>query len=193
MTKVFYYDFETTGLDPKQHAAIQIGGILEIDGQVVDVFNYTMRPYDDDLIDGKALEINRRTAAELRTFEHPTTVLEQVLGRLSKHITVSNRNDQIFLCGYNNVHFDDEFMRQWFVKAGRPKYDFMNYFWNESLDMRVCCAAALAGERPRMENFKLITVARHFGITVDMDQAHDALYDAQLVRELAYRVRVVRR
>lgn len=191
--KILYYDLETTGLDHKQHAPIQFAGLLEIDGQLEMELNYTMKPYPDDLIDRRALEVNGRTMEEIQTFDDPTEVLGWILERLGAHVNIRDRSDQIFLCGYNNIHFDDQFMREWFIKARRPQYDFMNHFWNESLDMRVLCAAALARERKDMPNFKLVTVARHFGIEVDDAKAHEAMYDAELVRALSRRVGVVRR
>jgi len=191
--KILYYDLETTGLDHKLHAPIQFAGLLEINGQLVMELEYTMKPYPNDLVDAKALEVNGRTMEEIHTFDDPTDTLGWILERLSAHVNTRDRSDQIFLCGYNNIHFDDQFMREWFIKARRPQYDFMNHFWNESLDLRVLCGAALAAERHRMPNFKLVTVARHFGIEVDDSKAHEALYDAELVRALSRKVSVVRR
>lgn len=191
--KILYYDFETTGLDHKLHAPIQFAGLLEINGQLVEHMNYTMKPYPNDLIDPKALEVNGRSMGEINLFPDPTDTLGWILERLGKHINTRDRTDKIFLCGYNNIHFDDQFMREWFVKAARPKFDFMNHFWNESLDMRVLAGAALARERHAMDNFKLVTVARHFGIEVDDSKAHEAMYDTELVRELSRKVSVVRR
>lgn len=188
-----YYDLETTGLDPKLHAPIQFAGLLEINGELVAELDYTMKPYPNDLVDAKALEVNGRTMEEIDTFEDPTRVLEWILERLGKHVNTRDRSDQIFLCGYNNIHFDDQFMREWFLKARRPQYDFMNHFWNESLDLRVLCGAALAAQRHTMPNFKLTTVARHFGIEVDDSRAHEAMYDTELVRQLSRKVSVARR
>lgn len=191
--KILYYDLETTGLDPKLHAPIQFAGLLEINGELVAEIEYTMKPYPNDLVDAAALQVNGRTMEEIDTFEDPTTTLGWICERLQKYVNTRDRQDGIFLCGYNNVHFDDEFMREWFLKAGMGKYAYMNHFWNESLDLRVLCAAALARERHQMPNFKLVTVARHFGIEVDDSKAHEAMYDAELVRQLSRKVSVVRR
>jgi DNA polymerase-3 subunit epsilon len=35
-----------------------------------------------------------------------------------------------------------------------------------------------------MENFKLCTVAKHFGIVTDEEKLHDAFYDIQLTRAI---------
>ncbi len=191
--KILYYDLETTGLDHKLHAPIQFAGLLEINGQLVMELNYNMKPYPNDLVDAKALEVNGRTMEDIDSFDDPTETLGWILERLGANVNTRDRSDQIFLCGYNNIHFDDQFLREWFIKAGRPQYDFMNHFWNESLDLRVLCGAALAAERHRMPNFKLTTVARHFGIEVDDSKAHEALYDAELVRALSRKVSIVRR
>lgn len=191
--KILYYDLETTGLDHMLHAPIQFAGLLEIDGQIVESLEYTMKPYPDDLIDAGALQVNGRTMEEISTFADPTDVLGWICERLDKHVNTRSKSDGIFLCGYNNVHFDDQFLRQWFIKAGYDQWAYMNRFWNESLDMRILCAAALVRERSGMPNFKLTTVARHFGIEVDDAKAHEAMYDTELVRALSRKVGVVRR
>lgn len=191
--KILYYDLETTGLDYMQHAPIQFAGLLEVNGEVVEHLDYKMKPYPNDLIDAKALEVNGRTVSQISAFADPTMTLAWVCERLDKYVNTRNKSDGIFLCGYNNVHFDDQFLRRWFTKAGYDQWAYMNRFWNESLDMRILCAAALARERSAMPNFKLTTVARHFGIEVDDSKAHEAMYDAELVRALSRKVSVVRR
>lgn len=191
--KILYYDLETTGLDHLLHTPIQFAGLLEINGTVVEHLNYTMRPYPDDLVDMKALEVNGRSMGEIELFADPTETLGWICKRIDKYVNTRDKADGIFLCGYNNIHFDDQFMRRWFIKAGYDQWAYMNRFWNESLDMRVLCGAALAAERHKMPNFKLVTVARHFGIEVDDAKAHEAMYDTELVRALSRKVSVVRR
>lgn len=191
--KILYYDLETTGLDHNLHAPIQFAGLLEINGELVEELDYKMKPYPNDLVDAKALEVNGRTMEEIDTFADPTMTLAWICERLAKYVNTRDRSDGIFLCGYNNVHFDDQFLRRWFLKAGYDQWAYMNHFYNESLDMRILCAAALVRERASMPNFKLTTVARHFGIEVDDTKAHEALYDTELTRALSRKVTVVRR
>ncbi|MDZ7795548.1 MAG: hypothetical protein U5N56_00180 [Candidatus Marinimicrobia bacterium] len=52
--KFLYFDVETTGLNPAKHDITQLSGLIEIDGEVVDGFNFNLKPYDFTVIDPRA-------------------------------------------------------------------------------------------------------------------------------------------
>lgn len=187
--EIMYYDLETTGLSPNQHGIIQFAGLLEIYGELKMELSYHVKPYPDDLLDGQALAVTGTTTEMMAGYDDPTDALNWIIERTSAHLS-GRRDDKIWLCGYNNAAFDDHFMRAWFLKAGKDKWAFGNLFWNESLDMRIICGAALKSDRPKMPNFKLKTVCEHLGVTVDDTQTHKAMYDAELVRALSRKVKV---
>ena len=54
--KLHFFDLETTGLDEEKCAIVQIGGIIEINGKVVEEFKISMRPHAGALIQEEALK-----------------------------------------------------------------------------------------------------------------------------------------
>jgi DNA polymerase-3 subunit epsilon len=49
-------------------------------------------------------------------------------------------------------------------------------------------AFTVMGERANFDDFKLDTVARHFGIDVQDSALHDAMYDVIVTRDLYYKI-----
>ena len=60
---LFFVDIETTGFSHNRHAIIQIGGILEVDGEEKDRFELEVAPFPTDEIDDEALAVNKCTQA----------------------------------------------------------------------------------------------------------------------------------
>ena len=44
LMKNLWIDLETTGLDVKKHGVVQIAGIVEIDGEIQESFNFFTKP-----------------------------------------------------------------------------------------------------------------------------------------------------
>lgn len=110
------------------------------------------------------------------------TVYKQFVDMLSKYVDRYNKQDKFFLAGYNNAHFDNQFLRSWFIQNG-DKY-FGSWFWSNSIDVMVLATPFLAEKRSQMENFKQGTVAKTLGIEVDDTKLHDALYDIQICKAI---------
>ena len=205
MSKVMYYDLETTGVDYKVSSVRQISGFLEIDGVITDEFNYMVKPfaknlpgYEHNVWVGEEISINGViwnkgaidlvksqgiTSKEIENYTPMEEVYEDLVNKkLLKYINRYNNKEKFHLIGYNNRFFDDPFFRKWFEDCG-DKY-FGSYFWSDSIDVLCIASHHLKDKRHEMENFKLMTVARQMGIEVDESQLHDALYDVKLTREI---------
>lgn len=204
MSRIMYYDLETTGVDYKVSSVRQISGFLEIDGKVTDEFNFMVKPIVKNLIGfehnvwvGEEISINgviwNKGAIELvksqgissKDVENYTPhmeVYEEIVNMLLKYISRYNNKEKFHLIGFNNRFFDDPFFRRWFEDCG-DKY-FGSYFWADSIDALCIASHYLKDRRHEMENFKLMTVARFLGIEVDESQLHDALYDVKLTKEI---------
>ena len=118
--KILFYDLETTGLHPETASIIQLAGIMTEfteDNEVKPLggFNYTMKPRVGREVDSSALDINGYTMEELATFQDDREVFEKFMKFLNKHIDQYNKVDKAILAGYNNTHFDKDFLRQWFI------------------------------------------------------------------------------
>lgn len=177
--KIIYLDTETTGIVCPESGLIQLAGAIEIDGEVVERFNFQVRPFPKDVVSNEALTINGVTDRELALRDRPGRVFSMFLSLLERYVDRFERSDKFHLVGYN-ARFDAEHLRAWFEKNG-DKY-FGSWFWHPAVDVMNFAATVLMGQRPDMGNFKLATVAEALGIPVDEEKIHDASYDIELTR-----------
>ena len=185
MIKILYYDLETTGTDERKHGIHQMSGMLEIDGKVVEDFDYRVQPNPKAKLEPEALAIGRVTEEQVMAYEPMDKVYRRFKAMLQKYVNKFDKSDKIYLCGFNSADFDNRFLRAWFKQNG-DSY-FGSFFYGEDLDVRILAAQYLLNRRAGMENFKLMSVARELGIEVDESKLHDALYDIELTRA-CYRI-----
>lgn len=182
MIKKIFYDLETTGLDPVLNGVHQLSGCIEIDGNIAEYFNIKIKPFGTDEIEDKALEVGGITLEMLGSYQTPQEGHAKFMKLLGKYVNKFDKKDKYFLYGYNNRKFDDNFLRSWFEKLG-DKY-FGSWFCQYTSDIMVLAVEHLLEDIPNMENFKLMTVARHLGIEIDETKAHDAVYDIDISRRV---------
>ena len=186
MRKILFFDVETTGLIAGRNAIHQISGIVDIDGQVVDEFNYHVQPHAGAVIDPEALKVGGVTEAAIMDYPEPSIVYKAMISRLSEHVNKFDKTDKLYLSGFNNARFDNEFLRAFWEK-NNDKY-FGSWFWPNPLDVMILASEAFIDVRPKMPNFKLATVARECGFAVLEAELHNSMYDVQLTREIYYHV-----
>lgn len=180
MTKILFFDLETTGLDDVINGIHQLGGCIEIDGVVVEEFDFKIKPAKHLFIEDEALKVSGITRETIETYESESLVYQKFITMLSKHINKFDKQDKAFLSGWNNIHFDNRFLREFFIRQG-DKF-FGSWFWSNSIDVMVLASEYLKHERPDMPNFKLVTVARELLPEIDESKAHDANYDIEMTR-----------
>ena len=179
--KFIYIDVETTGLTCPESGLIQLAGAIEVDGEVVEEFNFRVRPFPSDVVSEEALAVNGVNREDLPGHDDPERAFSQFLHLLGRHVNPFSRADKFHLVAYN-ADFDAEHLRAWFLKNG-DRF-FGSWFWHPPLDVMTMAAAALMHRRAELANFRLPTVARVLGFEVDESRTHDALYDAMLTRKL---------
>lgn len=177
-----YYDVETTGLNYKRHSIIQLGGIIEIDGKVVEEFNFGIQPHPDAIIDDSALKINNITEKELSKLPEYTVVFNNLINVLSKYVDRFDKTQKFWLIGFNNRAFDDDFLRMFF-RMNKDKY-IGSWFWMNTIDVSVLASQYLYSRRINMPGFSLKDVANELGVQFDEDKLHDALYDAKITKRI---------
>lgn len=182
--KVLYFDTETTGLDPKKHSIIQISGIIEIDGEVKEEFNFRCQPDDYDTVDYEALKVNEITIEQLRTFDTPKGVYEKLIEIFSKYIDKFDPNDKFYPAGHN-VSFDVEFLSEFFKRQGDVYFgSWQNY---RCIDSRLVANFLTYCGIIKPEHIKLSYLCEYFKIKI---RAHDALSDIKATRSLIKKLRV---
>lgn len=181
--KILFFDCETTGLDNKLHAIHQLTGALEIDGVIVEEFNYHIKPWEGALIEPEALAVGKGVSVEqIMAYDLPATVYAQFVSMLDKHCDRYSKVDKIFLCGYNSASFDNSFLRAMFER-NYNKY-FGSYFWNSPLDVFILASFKLRRIRHVLPDFKQGTVAKALGIEVDESKLHSADYDLYILMQI---------
>lgn len=184
--KILFFDIETTGLNYWQHGIHQISGCVDIDGNCVERFDYKVQPNPKAKIDTGALAVSNVTQAQVMAYTPMAQIHAQFIALLSKYVDKYTKTDKFFLVGFNNASFDNAFLRAWFVQ-NNDNY-FGSWFWANPLDTYVLATQKLLKQRPEMLDFKLATVCKKMGITVDDTKLHDAAYDIELTRDLYYKV-----
>jgi len=180
--KLFFFDLETTGVKHWKNGIHQISGVIEIDGELKENFNFKVQPNPLSLIEQGALEVGNVTEEQVKAYPEMSIVYKQLIAVLTKYIDKFNKKDKFFLVGYNSAGFDEKFFRAFFTQNG-DEY-FGSWFWAGSLDVMVLAAEHLKNKRHLMADFKLKTVAKEFGIRVEEAKLHDAVYDVMLTREV---------
>ena len=178
--KILWVDTETTGTDPGKNGIIQLAGVLEINGNEISTFDYKIQPFPEDVIEDSALAVNGFTREELNGFMPPHDARVAFVKMLSTHVDRYNKRDKFFFAGYNGI-FDLNFIHAFFKKCGDPY--FGSYVWWPSVDVSVMAGHALMGVRHELPNFKLETVAAHFGIQ-PQGEAHDAMTDIRMTKAI---------
>lgn len=181
--KNLFLDLETTGLHYQQHGILEIGGVVEIDGEIVEEFKLNGQPFTDQLINKKALEINKTTLDEIATYQSPEDMYGQFVDILNKYVNRYDSKDKFFMIGYN-IYFDSMFLRTFFEKNDNQ---FMSsYFFWPYLDVAVLLCEQLKEQRSKIEYFNLAAMGKLLGIEFE---AHDALADAKACRQIYNQLR----
>jgi len=179
--KLIYLDIETTGIPCPASGLIQLSGAIEIDGEFKEQFNFRMRPFPEDVVSDEALTVNGASRADLAVYDESARVFEQFVDLLGKYVDRYDRSDKFHLVAYN-ARFDADHLRAWFEKCG-DRY-FGSWFWHPVIDVMGLASVVLMRERPDICGYKLVTLAEAMGLHVDEDAVHDAVYDAELTRQL---------
>jgi len=177
--KIFWFDVETTGLDPIKHDIVQLAFLIEIDGRIVEDKNMLMQPFNYETIDPQALERQKRTVEEIMAYPDPRKIYLELISILEKYVDRYDKKDKFHNGGYNSK-FDMDFLKQYFIKNG-DQY-FGSWFNYKSIDPLPLLHMLDGLGSVSLENYQLETVCKHFKIPI---AAHDALNDIIATRNLA--------
>ena len=177
--KILYFDCETTGTNHLLNEIVQFAAIVEIDSIVKEQVNFKCQPTNWEAIDAKALEVTGLTIEKLKTFEKPEIVAKNIQNLFNKYIDKYDKTDKFFPAGHN-VLFDINFLQSFWIKH-LDKYGTGSYQNWQSLDSRVFANFLNVAGKLKVENIKLETLCKYYGIEIN---AHDALSDINATRLL---------
>ena len=184
--KRMFVDCETTGTDSRINCIHQLSGCLEIDGKIVEEFDFKIRPFKGCIIKQEALEVSGVTVEEIMQYPSEMESYYEFKNMLARYINEFDKTQHWFIIGYN-VKFDAEFINAMFLRND-DKF-FYSLCWGNVIDAMSLASDMLATIRHEMSDFKLNTVARQFGIIVDETKLHDAQYDIEITRAVYYKVK----
>ena len=180
--KLFYFDLETTGTKFWKNGIHEISGIIEIDGEIKEIFSFHVQPNPQAEIEHGALDVGGVTLEQINAYKPMGLVYLDIIKMLNKYVDKFDKKDKFYLVGYNNAVFDNAFFRAFFVQ-NNDNY-FGSYFWSHSIDVMVLATCFLLKERSEMKDFKLKTVAEYLGIKIEEERLHLAAYDLEITREI---------
>ncbi len=128
----FFYDLETSGLNPRDSRIMQFAGIrtsLDLQ-QIGESYNLIVKLNDDTLPSPEALLVTKITPQQ--TVEEGYTEAQ-----FAKILQEEVFTDDTIVVGFNNIRFDDEFLRmlfwrtfydpyEWSWKNGRSRWDMLD-------------------------------------------------------------------
>ncbi len=183
--KLLFVDVETTGISAYKNGIVQLSGIIDIDGEIIEDFNFKVAPFKTDIINPKAMEVNGLDMHEVKTFDDPVEVHTKFCNILSSYVNKYDKQDKLSFIAYNSS-FDEDHIRSWF-KKNKDSF-FGSYFWWPSICVAKMAAQKYLPTRSSFPDFKLMTVAKNVGIEVDVTKVHDAKYDIEMTRDLYYQI-----
>lgn len=176
--KKFYFDTETTGLDPIKNDIIQLAAIIEIDGQECDRFVIEMQPFSYDNISQEALDTHGMSIETIKTFQTCQEGYKKILSALDRYIDKYDKNDKFIVCGYN-VRFDIDFLNQFFQKNGN---DYLFSYFGAQQDPLPVFGYLKGNGQINPQNLKLVTMCQELGVS--LENAHDAMADIDATKRL---------
>ena len=185
MQTTVYVDLETGGLDIEKSPIIQIAAVAVSQGRIVDEYECKLR-FDPECADAEALRLNSYNADVWSQKAVPSAAaMSSFTAFMKRHATVemvSQRTGNPYnvaqLAGHNAARFDGPMIQRWYKNAGQFLPASFMVLDTLQLAMWFC---RNCGERPT--NFKLATLAEHFG--VPCEDAHDALADVRMAFRVA--------
>lgn len=185
MTKTLYLDTETTGTDCRRHGLVQLAMIVDIDGEIKAEKSWYIKPFEADVIDDEALEVNGLTMEQLKEFPAASDFYRELIAFLEQYVDKYDRSDKFYPAGFN-VDFDMKFLKRFFDKCGDPY--FGSWFNGKNVDPLPWLRALDWTGKISLPDYKLATVCEHYGIPLG-EKAHDAMADIRATRELILRLR----
>lgn len=183
--KIFFFDVETTGLTPGFNEICQFAGILDVDGETVWEINKLVRPQFPCRIHPKAIETHGITLEKMQTGITHSELHYRICKHLQFSIDKYNPKDKAFPCAYNGV-FDYSFLTDLFT---RNNDIYCGSLFNHRIIDPLAYFRFLNSVYDwKLENMKLLTVAKHLGIEIN---AHDAMSDTRALRKIYYTIRKV--
>ena len=191
--KIFWLDVETTGLEPDKNDITELAAMVEDNGKIIKYLTLHLKPTSTKIryISKVALDLQGIDFEELKSPDRLSQAegFDALIRTLDSYVDRYDKRDKMILAGYF-VGFDMSFLREMFKSNGNNYYG--SYFIPPVIDVS-CTVAEWVSRNGMLENYKLATICKNLGITLDeVHDAHDAMNDIFATRECYYRLLTAR-
>ncbi len=183
--KLAFIDVETTGTIPEIQDIIQMAGWINNEP-----FDFKCQPANYDKINPKAMDANKLTIEQLKTFPEPLGVYYEFINLLKKHVNIYDPLDRMVIVGHN-AFFDKNFIFEFINKHtekgpnGKPVVYPGSFFYKGCLcTMGLYTQALFLGLVKKPKQFTLSTLCELCDIKLEF--AHNAFYDITATRKLFF-------
>ena len=164
------FDFETTGLNPTTNKIIQAAAVRVKNGIIVDSFNKLINPHK--LVSSNITDLTGITNEMLIDKEDENVVIKEFVNWCSKE------NVQYFVA--HNGMFDVNFLKSSCRRIGKLTMPI-----HCLIDSEIIAKAVFPkGNGDGVDNYKQITLAKHYGIEYDAHRADEDVMALQKIFEL---------
>jgi DNA polymerase III alpha subunit (gram-positive type) len=182
--KIFWFDTETTGVDPSVNSIVQLAGLVEVDGKVVDEKMFEIQPPADIEWNPGTVKVTGITREMAREYEMETYAWTRIRKWFLQFIDPYDKTDKFYAGGYN-VKFDvDMLSAMW--DRNHDSY-FRSFFFPVTFDvMTLLAIAQYIGVIEALKSYKLGDVVKALCVKHEKKESfHDALTDIKVTRATA--------
>ena len=185
MSKVVWFDTETTGLDPAKHVIIQLAAIVTDGSEQLEEFEVKIE-FDESLADPEALKLNSFDRHAWNSVAVPEAeAVAQIATFLNRHRSIemvskrTGRPYKVARVGAHNARFDCDFLRALFKRNGAflPADVFRPL---DTLALALWWVYLRGPKQAPPKDYKLGTLGEYFGLIEDDGRPHDAMDDVRL-------------
>lgn len=179
MAKLIFIDTETVNVDRDQAGIWQLAGIVVIDGEVKESFNFEMNPgYDVDWVK-ECIDHAHLTFEQIKSLPPQEESFVKFQALLDKYVDRYRKEDKFHIVAYNAA-FDVSKLRAWWKRNDDPY--FGSFFWSDYICVMSLASYVLKNHRAKFPNFKLQTVCT--ALNIELHDAHNATADIKATLEL---------
>ena len=180
--KICWLDTETTGLSPYKNDIIQLAGMIDINGVVLEELNFACQPHDFNEVSKSACAVHGITLEMMQDFEKPIKTWNKFCRILDSRVDRYDKRDKLILAGYN-VGFDKDFLVSWWKKCEQSYWG--SYFEYKVFDVYPLVFMFATHFNWDVPDHKLETICNYLGIEIN---AHDAMADIVATRDVYQRL-----
>ena len=183
--KIFWFDTETSGLDPVKNGILTLDYAIEINGLIRERGKILNNPLGK-AIEDSALQVNGLKREQIANFQLPAENFKKISEVLNRFVDKYDTSDKFYAGGYN-VGFDVNFLRQFFLDNG-DKY-FGSFFFFSYIDPSAMIPflryKGMFHDFPKRQ--RLCDVAEYFGV-LNKEQLHNSEADLKMTIDVCAEV-----